>query len=845
METIEIKHSNKTIVFSKGLNEYIDGCLKININDINNDLANYTNFNLYEYSDFKKIYVRPYFDIDIKIDNDKTINDRYINDTLYIIIDTIKIFFDVSDNDIAVCSDIRKNKVSFHINLINYYTTIYDLNNWGKKNKDLLLDNNFDLAVYSCSDNKETAYHKWRTLYSKKYKMDENGKKIYESDNGFVKFSLSNSDLNILTHNNLDYLITYTNSKMKCWKHTRYDDNISNNAKIKMDVSYNDVILNEMCSLLDLIPGSKVNSYTDTIKFIWSCCSTKNKEIIEKCREVCKRNPKYYENELWFDTIVDNYDDKNIITIGTALKLAKESNPDEYIKIKNSSKYNGIEIDKNTFTDEVLAEYFCKLYGHLFISKNNMLYCFNGNIWITEDSKFILSKLISTDFYNSLLDIIKLKYDINDKNYDFFISKLNILKMNKKKEGIITEIITILKDKDTSKIIFDVNKDDKYIINFKNGILDTSKLIVDSNNNITNLKEVFRKRTNLDYFTMYLPYDFIINKDELFCKNKTGETIDIIEDICNIYKKINKTNDLYNATLDWYAYNLIGETDEQLFMCNIGYSASNGKSTESKIHNECASIYSKDFNRETFNIDYQKSHKQLIYLKYYPLRHVYIEELGRSNLNTDLMKVFVDGNNINVEIMFGTNESLPNQSKLNLISNYDLNFKQSDNGLDRRGLYKKFDQRFVSENDYNRSINKTNLHIKDTTLLNKFKNDLYKNAYIHILLPRIVNIINYGLNLPDFLKDGFKEISSEYNSFKNAFDDLFIITDEPKDFIGKDLFLDKINTKYNKKIDWKKCLSEVKSMGLTYDKNKMYNYKRGCILGLQSIDKEVILSDDE
>ena len=28
---------------------------------------------------------------------------------------------------------------------------------------------------------------------------------------------------------------------------------------------------------------------------------------------------------------------------------------------------------------------------------------------------------------------------------------------------------------------------------------------------------------------------------------------------------------------------------------------------------------------------------ELISLKYYPLRHVYIEELGRSNLNTDLI----------------------------------------------------------------------------------------------------------------------------------------------------------------------------------------------------------------
>ncbi len=89
-------------------------------------------------------------------------------------------------------------------------------------------------------------------------------------------------------------------------------------------------------------------------------------------------------------------------------------------------------------------------------------------------------------------------------------------------------------------------------------------------------------------------------------------------------------------------------------------------------------------------------------------------------------------------------------------------------------------------------------------------------------------------------KNKIKEIS-----FKNAFDDLFIKTDDLNNFIGKDMFLDKINSKYDKKIDWKKCFYEINKIGLTYDKEKRINNKKGCIMSIKLLNEDDCLLNDD
>ena len=50
-----------------------------------------------------------------------------------------------------------------------------------------------------------------------------------------------------------------------------------------------------------------------------------------------------------------------------------------------------------------------------------------------------------------------------------------------------------------------------------------------------------------------------------------------------------------------------------------------------------------------------------IHLIRHPIRFAHMEELSRKNLDVDILKDFIDGDKLNVEIMFGTSETRVNQ----------------------------------------------------------------------------------------------------------------------------------------------------------------------------------------
>ena len=80
---------------------------------------------------------------------------------------------------------------------------------------------------------------------------------------------------------------------------------------------------------------------------------------------------------------------------------------------------------------------------------------------------------------------------------------------------------------------------------------------------------------------------------------------------------------------------------------NIGYTASNGKSTEFRIHDSIFPIYSKKLDKDTFNISYaNKRHKQIRQLQKNPIRFCYCEELDQKKIDVDYLKDFVDANNL-------------------------------------------------------------------------------------------------------------------------------------------------------------------------------------------------------
>lgn len=356
---------------------------------------------------------------------------------------------------------------------------------------------------------------------------------------------------------------------------------------------------------------------------------------------------------------------------------------------------------------------------------------------------------------------------------------------------------------------------DKDSINFRNGLIElkTGK---------------FRKRTEKDYVTKYLDYDYTEKRYET-------EKKDIINLMMMVY---NNDPSLVLTNLSWFGYCLTGHISEQKFMALIGHGASNGKSTMSELFQNVFDIYSFKAERKTFSADYQKKHKQYINFKK-PTRYIWLEEIDKSKLDVDVIKDIVSSEKLNVEIMYGTSEILKHQCKLNLVSNYNLNF-DTDNGIKRRGLMQNMSNKFLDKDEYDAytdSDKGKGIYLKDLQVLNRMKSDKHKNEFVNILLPFTQIYYKHGLHTSMKIQAEFTQLCSENDKMSYFIEKNFEKTNKEEDRIQKDDFvkLYRENNIEQKAISWKTLLNDVKRLKLVY-KPKARGGKngfQGCIVGIK------------
>jgi hypothetical protein len=361
----------------------------------------------------------------------------------------------------------------------------------------------------------------------------------------------------------------------------------------------------------------------------------------------------------------------------------------------------------------------------------------------------------------------------------------------------------------------------KSVVNFENGLvcLKTGK---------------FRERTKDDYITKCLDYEYDVKRNEAMIKNIEN----ILLNICNDKKELVEDNK------KWFAYCLTGETKEQKFMITVGHSASNGKSTLSKMFKSSFSIYTKKLDKNTFSAGNTKVHKQFVHLKK-PIRYIFIEEIDKKKLDCDILKDTTDGDEVNNEVMWGTSEGIQLQCKVGLISNNNINF-DTDNGIERRGLLQELTNRFLVKNVYDESIKnkEKGTYLLDNSLMDSFKKSDFKLSFFQILLPYAQKYYSSGLGISEAMRKPFQELCEDNDKMKEFINDNFIITKDSKDKIHKDTFLEMYRYVSNlKNISWQNILNDIKRLGLVYKKNISYKNKQGCLIGIK--EKEINDDDDD
>jgi hypothetical protein len=523
----------------------------------------------------------------------------------------------------------------------------------------------------------------------------------------------------------------------------------------------------------------------------------------EFAREISQKADNY--SDEGFDNVWQN-NSKDSLTMGTLNYYARESDEKAYLQLfaQKDTQYN-----VNT-THFGLAEKFNELVNDDLVYQADTMYIYSNGKWVV-DKKCELTKRhmnkVMVAYYSTLITEVNkaegMSIEQKQDNIKKMAKGIECCQNNKQLTECVGALKSILAEKQLD-VEFDVGKEQYYNIQFNNGVFDlkTKKL---------------RKRLKTDYVTQILNYDYIA-KEQI--------APDIKQEVESFFQKLQPDVEQRKFTLSYLAYCITGNTGHQIMKCNIGYSASNGKSTEVAIHQKCFPIYTVKLDKRTFNTSFEKRHKQFLQLVRQPIRLAYIEELDRKQLDVEVVKDVVDGKDLEVELLYGTKVQGPIQAKLLTNSNKDMNAEACP-GVLRRIKVQFYNSRFIDggeQDDY-----KKHIYLKVDNYEDRFDQPEYKNAYLHLLLEYSDKLV-----VPNSAKLAFETLAADYDEFGNILENKYEITKEHEDTVSK-TELEGYFDSY--KYKWSRILPELKRMGLTYDRLTRMDGARGVIHGLKKMEE--------
>lgn len=598
-------------------------------------------------------------------------------------------------------------------------------------------------------------------------------------------------------------------------------------AKAKRN--YDDVVDKDFIKeLVGILNPIRVDTYKSWSELGW-CLKSIDEGLFELFDKLSQGSGKYDDiavEKFWNNATQGNY------TMGTLRFWAKQDNAEKYDEI--CEKYKKYNIENFNFRSDInhfnLAEVFVNEYNDKYIFNKNEIFVYHNDIWDNQ----ISDALIQDDLVKMIGKLCKIATRTQDKEYiALILSNFSKISTRPNREKIVKDIKEKLLIKNNHNILINYTLDQKRNIHFRNGVLEMEKY----NPEINNIEECFRPRKKTDYVSGYNDYDFNVD----VCKEK-------IDKVRKIYEQIQPNKENFDYYLTFLAYCLTGDTKYQKCEIGVGYSASNGKSTHTEIHQISMPFYTMKLDKKTFNEGNSKNHKQFIELFNKPVRLSYMEELKTDKLDAELFKEYVDGKSLNVEVLYGSCKIHPIQAKLKTSSNFDLDI-QNDKGVIRRGLKLNYESRFVDDED--KVVEDKHIYLADEDLIEKFEiDDDMKSAYIMMLLPYVSNYIKNGLIIPKKIKNAFKEMVEEYDDVgllinnSDTFEKVSPNEIETKDRISKNEILN-IFKNNGIKISWKQLLGQMKGYGYIWNRQKRNSQStKGCFENLK-YKGEIVNEDDE
>tara|TARA_Y100001973_G_scaffold105687_2_gene179884 strand:+ start:1722 stop:4298 length:2577 start_codon:yes stop_codon:yes gene_type:complete len=406
--------------------------------------------------------------------------------------------------------------------------------------------------------------------------------------------------------------------------------------------------------------------------------------------------------------------------------------------------------------------------------------------------------------YQSKVDEIKkmMKIPLNEINKLCNIDTIG--KIRKMFHRIIKHKNKVVKGKE-----IDYNEISKSLIQFKNGCYDLK-------NNI------FRERLRDDRVSICLDWEYSDIQNHKLISKIDNE----------IFKKIQPDEIQYDMMMSFLGYGLTGETEQQRFITNIGYTASNGKSLIQTILCKSFNIYCHKVSGDIYSTASKYRQKELAELITRPIRLLFTGEMTDKKLDNEFIKDFVDGESINIKALYKDSCTIRHHAKLLQNSNHDLNCKNSDAGILRRCIIQFYNSRFIDESEGKIQPDK-HIYKKNKQISYWFQDDDYKLALFHLLTKYITAYYKNGLVIHKDIEANTKNIFDENDELTERLCTEFKITKNTKDLVNRNELYETLGLNYYEKKEIHKYL---KSKGIQYLKNKMKNGMRGFYSGIKRIN---------
>lgn len=571
--------------------------------------------------------------------------------------------------------------------------------------------------------------------------------------------------------------------------------------------------IEEIKKLLNILPPICCNDYEKWRNIAFIIYNELGKDGIQVLHEYSSKDDKYKEKSVddFYGKIKDRTPEQKILTLRTLHHYAKTENLDEYLKSFQNEKIDNLigSLITSGYNDKNMGELFHQLYNNQVLYTNGSFYILNNKTgFFEQDNKInsILHLLLIDKFYNKVVKLTaewieKHKPEIltDDNKHIYEMRESQRVKIIKKlgsracRDTIAKELTSFHSNE---KIVDSFNNVNDMAFAFRNGLYDFQT-------------REFRKAYPEEYITVHTDYDYV-PRDKIDSK--------IINQINDIFKSIFPNEKERDFVLTILSHGLIGKIVREEFYIHKG-SGGNGKGLIMTMMKAVLSVYfgliSGDrFTKGSFSSGGSKNDPELATLRY--ARFCYSEELQKDCLlNEADIKKISGKDTITACQKFEKPFSYLPKFAMNFQTNHKFELT-ADGGIQRRLVDIPYNMRYLDRNNYTTNYKlKENEGWLDRNLKDYFDNYEYKIALFHILEEYLQKYLKNpdAFDLPDTFKEAKAQTMKDIDPIAKCIDEHYDKTDKLSDVVELRSIKELVKIYSSKKITDKAIKEAIEKMG--------------------------------